>query len=277
MHLILFVGGDGTARDVLDAMSNGVARVEDGSAQTNSVPVIGIPAGVKMHSGVFATSPRRAAELLKRLSSGALVAAVAAEVRDIDEDALRDGRLVARTYGELLVPQLGGYLQQVKSGGREVEALVLLEIAAEIDETLISCTQDWVALGPGSSCLALKERYGGGTLLGFDLVREGRVVQRDIDANVLSEVGANLQVVLSFSRQQGFLLGRGNQQLSPDLLRGLGPRRLKVIASRTKIGSLEGRPLLVDSGARDVDKLFTGLTQIVSGYRDRLLYRVEAA
>jgi len=80
--------------------------------------------------------------------------------------------------------------------------------------------------------------------------------------------------VLSFTRGQGFLIGRGNQQLTPEVLRTIPRENVWVVASRTKVLSLEGRPLLVDSGATDVDARLRGLITIVSGYQDSLLYRV---
>ena len=128
VDLLVFVGGDGTARDVLDALV--ASGVDKGDARGTNVPVLGIPAGVKMHSGVFATSPGSAAQLLALLIEGGLVAAHRAEVKDIDEAALRRGSVGSLSYGELLVPSVGGYLQHTKSAGKEVESLVLLEIAA---------------------------------------------------------------------------------------------------------------------------------------------------
>ena len=153
VDLLVFVGGDGTARDVLDALG-----------ENSDVPVLGVPAGVKMHSGVFATSPGSAASLLAELIQGGLVAAHHAEVRDIDEAALRQGVVGSRRYGEMLVPSAGDYLQHVKSGGKEVEALVLLEIAAEVAESLAGesrAGQTPLILGPGSTCFAIKQQLLG--------------------------------------------------------------------------------------------------------------------
>ncbi|NQD91731.1 ATP-NAD kinase, partial [Pseudomonas sp. CrR25] len=118
--LILFAGGDGTARDVC-----AVVREDQ--------PVLGIPAGVKIHSGVYAISPRAAGELTRRLVEGGLVRLASGEVRDLDEAALRDGRVAARWYGELCVPEEGGYVQQVKQAGMESEELVLSDLAAWLE------------------------------------------------------------------------------------------------------------------------------------------------
>jgi len=277
VDLLVFVGGDGTARDVLDVVRS--------APQFASVPVLGVPAGVKMHSGVFATSPRSAALLLHELAIGGLVAAAEAEVKDIDEAGLRRGEVGSQRYGELLVPTEGGYLQHVKSGGKEVEALVLLEIAAEIEEFVAPDTE-FLVLGPGSTCYAVKERLLGEasgvepTLLGFDVIRAGELLIKDATlADLLGIQGQTTQlcVLLSFSRNQGFLLGRGNQQLGAAILANLAPSQVCVLSSRAKLGSLAGRPLLVDTGDFDLDQKFSGLTQIISGYQDRLLYRVQPA
>jgi predicted polyphosphate/ATP-dependent NAD kinase len=262
IDVLLFAGGDGTARDIAETIPP-------------TLPVIGVPAGVKMHSGVFAVTPRDAGELLDRILTGGLVALETADVRDIDEAALRDGRVATRYYGELCVPRLGTYLQHVKSAGREVEALVLAEIAETIAERL-AVHRDLVILGPGSTLFEIKSRLGiAGTLLGIDLMRDGKPVGLDVDATELArQVDPNAVLIITFTRNQGFLIGRGNQQLTPDVLRTIKRSNIWVVGSRTKLKSLEGRPLLVDSGAADVDERLAGLIEIVSGYEDALLYRV---
>ena len=106
VDLLVFAGGDGTARDVYDAVGQ-------------SLPVLGLPAGVKMHSGVFAVSPEAAGELLLELARGGLVGLRSQEVRDIDEEAFRQDRVRSRFYGEMIVPGEGRYLQHTKVGGRE--------------------------------------------------------------------------------------------------------------------------------------------------------------
>lgn len=285
IDLLVFVGGDGTARDVLDALA----------PAHQALPVLGIPAGVKMHSGVFATSPGSAAELLLLLLDGALVAAHLAEVKDIDEDGLRQGRVGSVRYGELLVPSAGGYLQHVKSAGKEVEALVLMEIAAEIAESSELGNPGFtgpLVIGPGSTCFAVKEQLLASqgskpasdeplpTLLGVDVIADGELLIADATASDLERLSsqyADLGVILSFSRGQGFVLGRGNQQLSPGFLASLDPRALHVVSSRTKLGSLNGRALLVDSGDGEVDTRFSGVRPVISGYQDRLLYLVKSA
>lgn len=261
VDLVLFVGGDGTARDVLDSLHP-------------QCPALGVPSGVKMHSGVFAQTPVAAGRLISRLIRGELVGAVAAEVRDIDEDRLRRGELSSRYYGEMLVPGDLSYMQHTKVSGRESEPLVLVEIAAAVVE-LMEPGVTWF-VGAGTTTAAVKTALGvEGTLLGVDVVRDGQLSYADADAHQLwSMVTSSTRIVLSFTGGQGYLLGRGNQQLTPEILRTVGPGNVTIIGSKSKLAALQGRPLLVDTGDADLDRDFSGVFPILTGYEDQVLYRV---
>lgn len=230
-----------------------------------------------MHSGVFATTPEQAGVLLARLVNGGLVRACRAEVRDQDESQLREGAVATRFYGELLVPAIGGFLQQTKEGGKENEALAVAEIVAELQENLSSSA----ILGPGSTCAAIKSALGmEPTLLGFDAWDGKRQALVDATSAQLAEWVSTLSqpptLVLSFTRGQGFLIGRGNQQLSSALVQGLVPERLVVVATRSKLLTLNGQPLLVDTNDPVLDKSLDGLIQITVGYDDYLWYRLAS-
>lgn len=264
--LLVFAGGDGTARDILEAIDQ-------------RLPVLGIPAGVKMHSGVFATTPEAAGEILVRLVEGGLVRSCHADVRDLDEAALREGAVRPRYFGELLVPELGGFLQRTKESGRENEALALGEIVADLVERIrLSDPSMTFVLGPGSTVAAIKDELGmTTTLLGVDVYQAGKQIAEDVDARWLEQVlQAPFSLVVSFTRGQGFLLGRGNQQFSPGFLKRLDRANLIVPATRSKLLSLNGRPLLIDTDDPDLDLAMAGLVEITSGYEDRLWYRVES-
>lgn len=266
--LIVFCGGDGTARDILDAVGS-------------CVPVLGVPAGVKMHSGVFATTPEAAGAVLRLLVDGGLVRAAVAEVRDLDEAALRQGAVRPRYYGELAVPEQGGFLQHTKEGGRESEALALEEIVAGVSERVRESAGVFL-LGPGSSLAAIKRALGmQPTLVGVDVWHDARQVGTDVDAawllDYLDGTDALPALVVSFTRQQGFLLGRGNQQFSPALLRRIPRHRLWVVGTRTKLLSLEGRPLLVDTDDPALDRELAGLVEVITGYQDSVYYRVASS
>lgn len=261
-ELILFAGGDGTARDLVDAL--GVA-----------MPVLGVPAGCKMHSAVYAVNPEAAGSLLAELASGELVGLALAEVRDIDEDAFRDGVVRARHYGELRVPAEARYLQQVKCGGREVEDLVVTEVAAWVADSLEEDT--YYLMGSGSTVALVMEQLGlENTLLGVDLVYNHDVVGRDLGAReLLAQIGDKpARAVMTVIGGQGHLFGRGNQQFSPELIRRLGKENIQILATRTKLQTLEGRPLLVDTGDADLDQSLCGLWPVTTGYEDQILYRV---
>ena len=266
VDLIVFCGGDGTARDLLGVLGT-------------RVPVLGVPAGVKMHSGVFATTPEAAGDVLAALEAGGLVQATVADVRDLDEAGLREGRVAPAFFGEMSVPALGGFLQHTKEGGRENESLAQEEIAAEIVER-VAAAPGLYLLGPGGTVAAVKRALGmQGTLLGVDVLQGGRQVGWDVDAAWLEryldqQAEPVAALVLSFTRGQGFLLGRGNLQLSPAVLRRIGRDRLWVVGTRTKLLGLEGRPLLLDTDDAELDAGWQGLIEIVAGYDDRLWYRV---
>jgi predicted polyphosphate/ATP-dependent NAD kinase len=267
VDLLLFVGGDGTARDIYSAVGT-------------QVPCLGVPAGVKMHSGVYAVSPESAADIVLALMAGGLVELSEQEVRDIDEDAFRAGSVRSKYFGELLVPSIGGFLQHVKSGGREQEELVLADIADHIIESMDPNTL--YIIGPGSTTAAVMAQLGlANTLLGFDAIASSALQGSDLNAEQLATLIADhsgpIKAIITAIGGQGHILGRGNQQLTPALIRAIGRENFIVIATKTKITALEGRPLLVDSNDPVLDIEWQGYIQVVTGYRDVVMYRVSAS
>lgn len=264
VDLILFAGGDGTARDIYDVVGS-------------EFPVLGIPAGVKMHSGVFAVSPEAAGELLVQLARGGLVGLTAREVRDIDEEAFRQGVVRSRFYGDMLVPGEGRYLQHTKVGGRESPELVADDIGQWLAEN-IEADRTYL-IGPGSTTAAIMDRLGlPNTLLGVDVIRDGVLLAADADeATLLQQLNvapADAVLVITVIGGQGSLFGRGNQQFSPAVIRKVGLANILIVAAKSKIAALEGRPLLVDTNDPGLDQELCGWRSIVTGYDDRILYRV---
>lgn len=258
--LILFAGGDGTARDVCAAVREGQ-------------PVLGIPAGVKIHSGVYAVSPRAAGELARQLLEGGLVRLSAGEVRDLDESALREGRVAARWYGELTVPESGQYMQHVKQAGMESEELVLSDLADWLHDSWEEGVR--YVFGPGSTLHGLAKNLGlQTTLLGVDVIENGKVIGLDLTEVQLFKLveGHPSYLLVTAIGGQGHILGRGNQQISPRVLRSIGLERLRVVATKRKLGTLEGRPLLVDSGDPLLDDSFPDAVRVWAGYKEELLY-----
>lgn len=264
VDLILFAGGDGTARDIFDVVGH-------------SLPVLGIPAGVKMHSGVFAVSPEAAGELLLQLVRGGLVGLVMREVRDIDEEAFRHDQVRSRFYGEMLVPGEGRYLQHTKVGGRESPELAADDIADWLVEQM-AAGQTYL-IGPGSTTAAIMERLGlANTLLGVDVVCDGKLLASDANEAKLLELLAaapgDASIVVTVIGGQGNVFGRGNQQLSPQVIRTVGLGNITVVAAKSKIAALAGRPLLVDTNEPELDRELCGWHTVITGYDDRILYRI---
>jgi predicted polyphosphate/ATP-dependent NAD kinase len=266
IDLLVFAGGDGTARDIYDAVGG-------------NFPVLGIPAGVKMHSAVFAVSPEAAGELLVQLAQGGLVGLTDREVRDIDEAAFRQDQVRSRHYGDMQVPGEGRFLQHTKVGGRESEELVAAEIASWMADVMVPGRLYLV--GPGSTTAAIMEELGlANTLLGVDAVLDGRLVATDAnEAKLLALLRQHegpASIVVTAIGGQGHVFGRGNQQFSPAVIRAVGQENLLIVAAKSKITALEGRPLLVDTNDADLDRELSGYYPVITGYDDRILYRLEA-
>ena len=266
VDLLLFAGGDGTARDIFSAI---------GSEQV----CLGIPAGVKMQSGVYANTPAAAGELLKLMIVGEVLSLLDAEVRDIDEEAYRQGRLKSRYFGQLRVPMDLRYLQHVKCGGVEKEELVLDDIAAEVCESIDAHTL--CVIGAGTTMMAIKQTMGiAGTLLGVDVVQDGRLLQADAtEQQIISLLSGkktyqSAKLVLTLIGGQGHLFGRGNQQLSPKVIRMIKKDNIIVAASKAKLLSLERRPIVLDTGDQELDLQLRGYLTVITGYEDHVIYPV---
>lgn len=266
VDLLVFVGGDGTARDVCAAIGT-------------RVPVLGVPAGVKMYSGVFAVSPEAAAEVVHRLVQGQPVTVQDAEVRDIDEEAFRHDRVASRWFGDLRVPGTGNLVQQVKCGRPANEEQTQREIAEWVASQMEPAVM--YLIGTGSTPKALMDVLGlPGSLLGVDAVLDGECIASDLDSAGLAALLRQhpvARILLTVTGGQGFLMGRGNQQLSAEVLRTVGPENVVILATRAKLEALEGRPLLVDTGDVVLDRELAGFRDVVTGYDRRVLYRVAAA
>ena len=267
VDLILFAGGDGTARNIC-------------AAAGDRVPVIGVPAGVKIHSAVYATTPAAAGDVAALFlhERPAAVQLREGEVMDIDEEAFRENRVSAHLYGYMTVPYARGLIQSAKAGGVAGEERALNDVATEV----IACMLPGAlyVLGPGTTTRTVMERLGlPKTLLGVDAVRDGELAGSDLTESDLLGLAADASetfVVVTVIGGQGHIFGRGNQQISPAVLRRVGPDHVLVIATQTKLLSLEGRPLLVDTGDQDLDEQLSGYAKVVTGLGERTMYKVGA-
>ncbi len=260
--IIVFVGGDGTARDILDAVDE-------------EIPVLGVPSGVKMFSAVFAVNPRAAAKVLDEFLRGR-TSLVEREVLDIDEEAYRRGVLRIRLYGYLKVPlprdDLLQYMKTVSKGGEEEENK--LAIVRTIVEDMEPDTL--YLLGPGTTVKAVADLLGiDKTLLGVDAVVNKKLVGKDLDeAGILRLLDrySKAKIIVSPIGGQGFIFGRGNQQLSPRVIRRIGRNNIIVIATWNKIKDLPY--LRVDTGDPDVDEMLRGYIKILVDYRRYIVKKI---
>jgi predicted polyphosphate/ATP-dependent NAD kinase len=246
VDLLLFAGGDGTARDIHDAIGA-------------DLPVVGIPTGVKMHSGVFAATPaaagQAAAAYLNR--PGELQSA---DIADVDEDAAREDRVATRLYGEARVPRSPRHLLAAKAPSPPADAG--LQALCEALRWLPGVT----LLGPGTTTARIRK----GTLLGVDVLEGGELIATDLDERALLELAAD-RLVLGVVGGQGSLLGRGNQQLSPRVLRRI--RDLTIVAAADKLVQLDC--LRVDTGDDALDAQLSGYTRVHTAPGRTMVMRVS--
>jgi predicted polyphosphate/ATP-dependent NAD kinase len=262
VEIILFAGGDGTARDIHSAVKDRLV-------------VLGIPTGVKIHSAVYGRNPERTGDLAVLYLQGKVRRLRAAEVMDIDERALRAGQVNANLYGYLTIPYEPGHVQGLKSGSPESEQYLQQAIAADVIENMEGGV--FYIICPGTTTARIMERLNlDYTLVGVDLVRDKKLVARDLsEKQILDAIGGHeARIVVTPIGGQGCLFGRGNQQLSPKVIRTVGRENIVVVATRQKINSLRGASLFVDSGDQETDRMISGYFQVITGYKARAVYRV---
>ena len=263
VDLILFVGGDGTARDVCSVIGD-------------TCPVLGVPAGCKIHSGVYAITPKAAGETIALMLGGHFVDIKTHDVRDIDEEAFRNNIVKAKLYGEMRVPQAGQFLQAVKQGGIEVEELVIADIAADVVTNMLDNVVYFI--GSGKTTLAIMdELHLENTLLGVDALLNHRLIKQDLTAaDIASLVNEySCKIVVSVIGGQGHIFGRGNQQFTANIIESVGRDNIIIISTKAKLANLDGRALISDTGSSKVDALLSGFMEVTTGYEDRVLYAVK--
>jgi predicted polyphosphate/ATP-dependent NAD kinase len=262
VDLLLFAGGDGTARDIYDAVGD-------------SVSVLGIPTGVKIYSGVYAVSPAAAGELAADFLQGRTRETHDAEVMDIDEASLRRGAVSAQLYGYMRIPRQRRLTQGVKASSDPGEAVAAAVAAADVVRRMEAGR--YYVVGPGTTTRAVtSELELEGTLMGVDVVRDGKLEARDASERQILDLitGRGASVVVTVIGGQGYLFGRGNQQISARVIREVGRENIIVIATRAKLNSLQWRPLLVDTGDDEVDALLSGYVRVVTGHDEQAVCKV---
>lgn len=262
VDLIMFAGGDGTARNVYNAIDL-------------NIPVIGIPAGVKIHSGVFAIDPKSAGTIAHEFLIGNMTSEPQ-EVMDIDEEAFRREIVNAKLYGYMTVPKDEDLVQFQKSGVMATEEDELDGIALRLIEDM---EEDVVyIIGSGTSLRPIMEELGlDNSLLGVDLVLNKKQLIKDASEKEILEAikGKKAKIFVTTIGGQGYVFGRGNQQISSDVIRAVGRDNITIISTKSKLLSLGDRPLLVDTGDQEVNAMFNGYVQVLIDHNRTFLQKIK--
>lgn len=264
LDLILFVGGDGTARNILDAVG------------TEAV-VLGIPAGCKIHSGVYALNPKTAGTLMKEFVQGKVKETKLSEVMDIDEELFREGIVSARLYGYLKIPNETRMVQNLKSGRgfSESTSIEMLSnyVANEMEEDIL------YIVGTGSTTAAIMEKLNlPNTLLGVDLVYNRELIASDCTERELLDSLKDydkVKIIVTVIGGQGYVFGRGNQQISAEVIKRVGKDNIIIAASKNKILALFGGSLHVDTGDEEVNQMLCGYSRVIVGYGETMMLPVN--
>lgn len=263
VELIIFVGGDGTARNVYEAVGNRVV-------------VIGIPAGVKIHSPVYGNTPESAGELALLYLNNDNLYVKEEEVVDIDEEAFRNDEVRTQLFGYLKIPYKKELLQNKKAptplGEEENKYAIALDIIDNMEKDI------YYLIGPGTTTRAIMEKLDlPSTLLGVDIVKDKKVVKLDCNEKDILGILAdeNGKLIITPTGGQGYLLGRGNQQISPKVLKKIGRDNILIISTNSKIIELKGNPLLIYTGDEIIDKSLGGYYRIKVGYKMDIIYKVS--
>ncbi|MHA1244660.1 MAG: ATP-NAD kinase family protein [Candidatus Heimdallarchaeota archaeon] len=261
--LIVFVGGDGTACDMFDAVQD-------------KVPLLAVPSGVKMHSACFALNPEIAGMILKQFQEGQLNL-TQTEVMDIDEQAFREGRVSAELRGMVTIPYLkaafqGGKMASASSFDEKHDQLVIAErVSDDMDRDTL------YLLGSGTTCKTVADYLNlEKTLLGVDAVFNRKLVAMDLNEKQMLELMDDYpvrKIIVTVIGNQGFVFGRGNQQLSPAVIRKVGIKNIILIATVSKLEKTE--KLRVDTGDLNLDKELLGFIRVVTSYHEDILMRIE--
>lgn len=263
VDLLLFAGGDGTARNIHNAVGE-------------KLVVVGIPAGVKIHSGVYANHPKSAGALALAYLNDNNLNTKEAEVMDIDEDAFRDGRVTAKLFGYMQIPYLRNLLQGQKAGGIETEEAAIDGIAeTAIDEMEADV---YYIIGSGSTLSPIMDKLGlENTLLGIDIIKNKKLVANDVnETQILETIGEDrAKIIVTVIGGQGYVFGRGNQQLSGQVIKKVGKENIRIVAPKSKLMSITGDALLVDTGDEEVNAMFNGYIKVLITYETESVEKIK--
>ena len=221
-----------------------------------------------MHSAVFAVSPIAAARVAVRFLWGGLPLREA-EVMDVDEEAFRHGHLSAELYGYLLSPFEPHLIQGNKMASpmteNEVEnqAAIAIYIIEEMKPDIL------YVVAPGTTTRTIGDLLDQKkTLLGVDLFQNKQIILHDVGEKQILQIliGKAAKIIVTPIGGQGFIFGRGNQQISSEVIRQVGLDNIVVVATKSKLDRLES--LRVDTGDSDLDEQFRARgIRVVTDYK----------
>ena len=263
VDLLLFAGGDGTARDIYEGVGT-------------ELPALGIPAGVKIHSPVYAKNPQSAGDLAKLWLTGKVTKTAEQEVLDIDEELYRQEIINTRLYGYLSVPLEHVFTQNRKAPTPLSETASIESIAHEIVEHMEEDT--YYLIGAGTTTRGVMQMLGlRNTLIGVDLIRNKELMANDIYGDKILDFikGKKTKLIVTVTGGQGFLFGRGNQQITPEVIREIGKENIIILATKAKIAEFHHQPFLVDTPDEELNKELCGYYRVITAYGEFTMCRVS--
>lgn len=263
VELLLFVGGDGTARDIFSAIET-------------KIPCIGIPAGVKIHSPVYGNTPESGGHLAYEYLSGGHIPLTEEEVVDLDEEAFRNDEVRVQTYGFLKVPYNAQYLQNKKSPTPQSDEQAQESIALEVIDHMSEDVP--YLIGSGTTPMYIMKELGlDYTILGVDIIKNRQLIAKDVNESDILEVlkQGPVKLVVTPMGGQGYLFGRGNQQLSANVLRQIDKNDIIVISTQSKLHSLGDRDLIIYTLDDEVDAALKGYYKVITGYGQLMVVKAS--
>lgn len=263
VDLIFFVGGDGTARDIYSV-------IED------KISVIGVPAGVKIHSPVYGNTPEQAGSLLYEFINGEDLPVIEKDVIDIDEEAFRNDKVEVRLYGYLKVPFDKRYLQNKKSPTPQADNDAQVSIACDIIDDME--TDVFYIIGSGTTPMyIMKELNLPYTVLGVDIIKNKKLVKKDCNEKDILDTIKDERAILIVTPMggQGYVFGRGNQQLSSNVLRRIDKKDIIIIATNGKLESITAGHLIAYTMDDEVDEKLKGYYRVKIGYQREKMILVD--
>jgi predicted polyphosphate/ATP-dependent NAD kinase len=268
VRLLIFVGGDGTARDILDSVT---------TYELDDLQVLGVPSGVKMYSGIFVVNPADAAEVVRLIYDGTAQTADF-EIMDADEKAIREDQFIINLYGYLTGPSVPARFQGTKqaspetSDEYEAQEAIAKYVIEEMDQ------DGTYILGPGTTVKTVTDMLKvKKTTLGVDVYKQGKV-HNDVNEEKILELVDDFNktwIIVSPIGHQGMLFGRGNQQISPGIIDHVGRDHIIVISTPSKLKGIAGELLRVDTGDTQVDDILRGYIRVVTDYNEMRLIKIE--